>query len=114
MAKKVTVTLVDDLDLESTASETVEFSLDGVTYEIDLSEENAAALREGMAAWIASARRSGGRRKTGGRPVAGARTGASHREETAAIRAWARDNGFTVSARGRIPTEVLEAYQKAN
>lgn len=110
MAKKVTVTLVDDLDLESVAAETVEFALDGVTYEIDLSEKNAAELREGLAAWIASARRSGGRRKSGARPA----TGAAHREETAAIRAWARDNGFTVSARGRIPTEVLDAYQKAN
>lgn len=114
MAKKVTVTLVDDLDLETTADETVEFALDGVTYEIDLSAENAAALREGLASWIASARRSGGRRKTGGRATAAPRSGASHREETAAIRSWARDNGFTVSARGRIPTEVLDAYQKAN
>lgn len=114
MAKKVTVTLVDDLDLESTADESVEFALDGVTYEIDLSEANAAALRESLAKWIDAARRSGGRKKTGMRPTAGVRTGASHREETAAIRAWARENGFTVSARGRIPTEVLEAYQKAN
>lgn len=114
MAKKVTVTLVDDLDMESTAAETIEFALDGVTYEIDLSEENASALRDGLSTWIASARRSGGRKKTGGRAATGARTGASHREETAAIRAWARENGFTVSARGRIPTEVLEAYHKAN
>ncbi len=114
MAKKVTVTLVDDIDMESTADETVEFALDGVTYEIDLSEANAAALRDGLSTWIASARRSGGRKKPTGRSAAGGRTGSSHREETAAIRAWARDNGFTVSARGRIPTEVLEAYQKAN
>lgn len=114
MAKKVTVTLVDDLDLVSTADESVEFALDGVTYEIDLSEANATALRESLSQWIEAARRSGGRKKTGMRPTAGARTGASHREETAAIRAWARENGFTVSARGRIPTEVLEAYQAAN
>ena len=114
MAKKVTVTLVDDLDLESIAAETVEFALDGVTYEIDLSEANAEALRESLSTWIASARRSGGRKKTTGRAATGARTGASHREETAAIRAWARDHGFAVSARGRIPTEVLEAYRKAH
>ncbi|WP_024795124.1 histone-like nucleoid-structuring protein Lsr2 [Tomitella biformata] len=114
MAKKVTVTLVDDIDLESTADETVEFALDGVTYEIDLSDANATALRESLATWIASARRSGGRRKTGVRPTVGVRSGASHREETAAIRSWARENGFTVSARGRIPTEVLDAYQKAS
>ena len=114
MAKKVTVTLVDDIDLESTADETVEFALDGITYEIDLSEANAAALRESLASWIGSARRSGGRKKSGVRPATGARTGAAHREETAAIRAWARENGFKVSERGRIPTEVLEAYQRAS
>ena len=41
MAKKVTVTLVDDFDGAGAADETVEFGLDGVTYEIDLSTKNA-------------------------------------------------------------------------
>jgi hypothetical protein len=33
------------------------------------------------------------------------------REETAAIREWATANGLEVSARGRIPSTVLEAYE---
>ncbi|MDF2471610.1 MAG: Lsr2 family protein, partial [Rhodococcus erythropolis] len=36
VVKKVVVTMVDDLDKKSPADETVEFSVDGVAYEIDL------------------------------------------------------------------------------
>jgi len=60
MAQRVQVQMVDDLD-GSEASQTVPFSLDGVTYEIDLSEENASALRDELARYVASARRIGGR-----------------------------------------------------
>ena len=56
MAKKVTVTLVDDFDGEGAADETVEFGLDGVTYEIDLSNKNAGKLRADLKQWIESAR----------------------------------------------------------
>ena len=52
MAKKVTVTLVDDFDGEGAADETVEFGLDGVTYEIDLSTKNAAKLRNDLKQWV--------------------------------------------------------------
>ncbi len=113
MAKKVTVTLIDDLDRESEAVETVEFGLDGVGYEIDLSEENAENLREQLRDWIIHSRKVSGR-KRGPRAAGAPRSGASNREETAAIRRWARDNGFKVSARGRIPSEVLEAYAQAH
>ena len=61
MAQKVVVSLVDDLD-ESEADETVEFGIDGMTYEIDLSEKNAAALRGEFADFLAHARRTAGRR----------------------------------------------------
>lgn len=50
MAKKVTVTLVDDFDGSGAADETVEFGLDGVTYEIDLSTKNATKLRGDLGA----------------------------------------------------------------
>ena len=64
MAQRVQVLLVDDLD-GGDANETVSFALDGVTYEIDLSESNAAKFRDDLASWIGHARRSGGRRATG-------------------------------------------------
>src|ERR1700740_1798494 len=52
MAKKVTVTLVDDFDGEGAADETVEFGLDGVSYEIDLSNKNAGKLRNDLKQWV--------------------------------------------------------------
>src|ERR1700743_3345340 len=63
MAKKVTVTLVDDFDGEGAADETVEFGLDGVTYEIDLSAKNATKLRNDLKQWVEASRRVGGRRR---------------------------------------------------
>ncbi len=62
MAKKVTVTLVDDFDGEGPADETVEFSIDGVNYEIDLSSKNAQKLRNDLKGWVEASRRVGGRR----------------------------------------------------
>ena len=63
MAKKVTVTLVDDFDGEAAADETVEFALDGVSYEIDLSSKNASKLRGDLKQWVEAGRRVGGRRR---------------------------------------------------
>lgn len=107
MAQRVQVILVDDLN-GGEATETVEFALDGVTYEVDLSDTNAAKLRDDLAQWIGVARRSGGRRQTR-RASRGGGSGAS-RDELAAMREWGRDNGFKVSDRGRVSKELQEAY----
>lgn len=111
MAKKVTVTLVDDFDGAGAADETVEFGLDGVTYEIDLSSKNAAKLRGDLKQWTEASRRVGGRRR--GRTAVVRGRGAIDREQSAAIRDWARRNGHNVSTRGRIPAEVITAFQAA-
>ena len=116
MAQKVDVKYVDDLD-GSEASGTVTFALDGRAYEIDLSDDNAARLRDSLATFIAAARRTGSRRSrtqrstTSEAPAAPTRPS---REATAAIRTWARENGHEVSERGRIPKAVIEAYNSAN
>ncbi|MGA6206606.1 histone-like nucleoid-structuring protein Lsr2 [Nocardia testacea] len=109
MARKVIVELVDDYDGTSIAEETVTLALDGVTYEIDLSADNAEKLRDTLGSWTAHARRVGGRAKSKQRPQA---TGTNARTQT--IREWARKNGLEVSSRGRISAEIAEAYQKAN
>ncbi|MCW4352785.1 Lsr2 family protein [Hoyosella sp. YIM 151337] len=114
MAQKVTVTLIDDLDQEAPADETVEFGLDGVTYEIDLSSENAAKLRSEMEVWVAHARRLAGRKIRRAAGSAARPRATLDREQSAAIREWARKNGYKVSARGRISAEITEAYNKAN
>ncbi len=112
MAKKVTVTLVDDFDGEAAADETVEFGLDGVTYELDLSSKNAKKLRDDLKVWVEKGRRVGGRRR--GRSSGAGRGRASiDREQSAAIREWARRNGHNVSTRGRIPADIIDAFHKA-
>ena len=108
MAKRVEVILIDDLD-GSVAEEVVTFGLDGVSYEIDLSKENAARLRDALAEWIGGARRSGGRRVAGRRPATQGR-----RSDLNEIRQWGRENGFKVSDRGRVSRELEEAYDRAN
>lgn len=110
MAQKVVITLVDDID-GGTADETVLFGLDGVNYEIDLTEKNAAELRAAFAPWVGHARRSGGRKVSGRRPRA---AGGASNSEAGKVREWARANGYTVSDRGRIPAEIAEAYAKAH
>ena len=112
MAQRVNVELIDDLD-ESPAAETVSFALDGVSYEIDLSEANAGRLREALAPFLGHARRTGGRRggSSRGGSAASARSDAGN---AADIRAWARENGFEVSERGRVSAEVRSAYAAAH
>lgn len=113
MAQKVTVQLVDDLDgTQSDDISTVSFGLDGVSYEIDLSEGNAGNLRKALEEFVAHARRTGGRVKRG--TPASDRPGstASH-EQAQAIREWARRNGYEVSNRGRIPASLIEAFEAA-
>jgi hypothetical protein len=34
--------------------------------------------------------------------------------DTKAVRQWASENGYNVSSRGRIPAEVVQAYEAAN
>lgn len=114
MAQMVETRLVDDLD-GSEAVETVRFGLEGRQYEIDLSETNAGRLRESLAAFVASARRAGG---TASRPARSAtasaprRSSSADREHGAAVREWARANGFEVSDRGRIAADILKAYEQ--
>ncbi|GAA5196920.1 MULTISPECIES: histone-like nucleoid-structuring protein Lsr2 [Arthrobacter] len=107
MAQKVKIILVDDLD-EGSADETVRFGLDGVSYEMDLSSANAAKLRDALGPFVAKARKTSTGRATRSRVAAG------RNQDSAQIRQWARDNGYTVNSRGRIQAEIQEAYQKAN
>ncbi|MFC8045355.1 Lsr2 family protein [Nocardia sp. NPDC057353] len=109
MARKVVVTVVDDYDGTSPATQTVTFGLDGVAYEIDLSDTNAGNLRGFLEQWTPHARRVGkAPRSRSTQP-----RNADNRAEVAAIRAWATENGHDISARGRIPTDVIAAYRAA-
>ena len=106
MAQKVHITLEDDLD-GGDATETVAFGLDGRSYEIDLNDKNAKALRDALAKYLGVARRAGGRSAGAKRRT---QVGTSARE----IRDWARSTGRQVPDRGRIPSEIREAFEAAH
>jgi hypothetical protein len=108
MAQRVNIVLTDDLD-GSDASETVTFSLDGISYEMDLSSANAARLRDAVQPFLAKARRQGGGRA---KPAPRRRGGGSGNATD--IRAWALEQGLAVSARGRVPAEIRNAYVAAH
>lgn len=110
MAKVSTVTLHDDLD-GTPAEETVVFALDGVRYEIDLSGRNADRLRRAIAKFVDNARIVSPAAKTRQPYPADAR---HTKEELAEMRAWARQTGWSISDRGRIPVEVQRAFAEAS
>ncbi len=124
MARQTTVEMIDDID-GGHADETVRFGLDGKEYEIDLSGRNAARLRKVVLPFVDVARRSeqsasrsalvilppvGGRPAPVSPPAAGTRPARVDREQTQAIRDWARGKGLDVSRRGRIPAEIVARF----
>lgn len=105
MARTMKVVLTDDID-GTPADETVEFSVDGIDYEIELNSDNAAKFRETLEPYISKARRVSGSR-------ASKKKATTSRFDPVKVRDWARDNGFEVSERGRLSSEVIEAYEKS-
>ncbi|MCD1270059.1 Lsr2 family protein [Microbacterium sp. MEC084] len=112
MARKIVHQLIDDIDgtpLESGEGETLLFSLEGKTYEIDLSPTNAAKLRDDLAPYVKAARRTGT-----STPSTPARRRGARSSDLDAIRTWARNAGHKVSDRGRIASHIVAAYEEAN
>ncbi len=106
MAQHVNVLFVDDLD-GGEADGTVSFAMDGTTYEIDLSGQHLEKLREIFAPYVDAARRTGAAAHAPRRASATP----SDREHNQAIREWAQAQGLSVSTRGRLSSEVRQAYQ---
>ena len=104
MSSKVIVLLEDDVD-GTKADETVEFGIDGATYAIDLSDQNAKKLRGALDGYISKARKVSGKRSTGRQAVSPI--------DSKAIRAWAASNGVQLSKRGRIPQDVVSQFRAA-
>jgi Lsr2 len=111
MAQKVKVTVVCDLPHEGEVEgqETVQFSFDGTSYEIDVCSKHAKELREKVGQYADHARKAsagGGRRRR-------SRTGPG-RERSGEIRAWAKQRGYKVSERGRIPATIIQEYEASH
>ena len=114
MAQKVISTLVDDIDgteITDGEGETLRFAIDGTSYEIDLTADNAGKLRDALQPYIDNGRRI---RNTAPQPRSTSTSSSNSREELAAAREWLKNNGHQVSERGRIKAEVIEAYNAAN
>lgn len=105
MAQRVITTLIDDLDgsvIEGKSGRTVSFALEGESYEIDLTEKHVVELEKALAPFLSAARKSsntGSGRSRPGRP------------DPAEVRRWARDAGYDVPVRGRLPIKVTEAFE---
>jgi hypothetical protein len=119
MAQRVTVVLIDDLD-GSEASETVAFGIDGETYEIDLNEDNTAALRESLAPYVKAGRKSGRTSGKGARKTSqsnGTGSGGLSKADRDAVREWSRSKAATkagvqpLGERGRVPQAAATAWQ---
>lgn len=133
MAERIVVQLVDDIngaEITDESGERINFSVRGVDYQIDLSAANVAKFEKALAPYLEAATRVGGRRtrtqkaaepssrsaKSGaarGRKKSGSK-GVTSKDQLAAIREWAQQNGYDVASRGRIKSEIVEAYHAAN
>jgi Lsr2 len=107
MAKTTVVTVTDDID-GSEGAQTVTFSFGGQSYEIDLSKKNLEKFKKGLQPFMDSGRRVG--RQAATRPS----RGRTSRKDSSAIRAWAAEQGLSVSERGRIPAAVVAKYEAAH
>lgn len=112
MATKHISQITDDLDgtvLEQGEGKQITFSIEGRSYEIDLSNSNADKLYKALTPYVDAARpvNSGGSTR-GSRP-----SRAKNDLDLAAVREWARANGHTVSDRGRVPSSVIDAFKSS-
>ncbi|KUG57049.1 hypothetical protein AVL62_16075 [Serinicoccus chungangensis] len=111
MAQRVVTQFVSDLSGEELGKEgeTITFGWKGSTYEVDLSTDEAAEFAKLLQPYLRAGRKvSGGTRRAGTSSAS-----QQDRERTKAIRQWAKENGHSVSDRGRISAEVVAAYESA-
>lgn len=114
MAERVVRQLIDDIDgseIPDGGGERLVFSLRGVDYQIDLSTANVAKLDKALKPYVDAALKLRGNR--GRRPRVGS-NGLLSKQQLAAIREWARKNGFEVANRGRIKREIIDAFEAAH
>lgn len=116
MARKVNVIVVDDLDgteLPEGQAEVVNFALDGVNYEIDLTEKNATALRKAFGKYVEAGRKTGRGNVVNIRRRAN-KAAAGDGPDPKVVREWAASAGIELASRGRIPAEIVQKFQAAN
>jgi hypothetical protein len=112
VAQKITTLFIDDID-GGAAEGTVRFALDGTEYEIDLNAKHSEELRSALGKYVSHARKVGGAARRAGRAPGRAVRTAGSALNTTEIRSWARENGFEIKDRGRVPADLVAKYQAA-
>ena len=112
MAQKVQTLFIDDID-GGEAEGTVRFALDGTDYEIDLNAKHTEELRSALGRYVTHARKVGTGARRGGRGAGKGGRGAASALNTTEIRNWAREQGYDIKDRGRVPADVVAKYQAA-
>jgi hypothetical protein len=108
MAQKIQTLFIDDID-GGVAEGTIRFGLDGSEYEIDLSAKHGGELRSTLDKYVTHARKlSGTTRRSNTR--SGRKSSAV---DTVAVRAWARERGYDIKDRGRVPADIAAKYREA-
>lgn len=123
MATVTQIEFTDDIDgkaLDIDDLNIVGWTWLGVDYEFDTSTTNLDRIESGripLSTLLARSRRVGGRKRTPGRKVPASIPTALTAVPNAAtktIRSWAKQNGYELADRGRIPAEIVEAFTKEN
>ena len=112
MAQKIQTLFIDDID-GGAAEGTVRFALDGTEYEIDLNAKHSEELRSAIGKYVTHARKVGGSARRAGRTAGRTSRGAGSALNTTEIRTWAREQGYDIKDRGRVPADLVAKYQAA-
>ena len=112
MAQKIQTLFIDDID-GGAAEGTVRFALDGTEYEIDLNAKHSEELRSALGKYVTHARKVGGSARRAGRAAGRPSRGAGSVLNTTEIRNWAREQGYDIKDRGRVPADLVAKYQAA-
>jgi hypothetical protein len=112
VAQKIQTLFIDDID-GGAAEGTVRFALDGTDYEIDLNQKHSEELRSALGKYVSHARKVGGSARRAGRLAGRASRGANSALNTTEIRNWAREQGYDIKDRGRVPADLVAKYQAA-
>jgi hypothetical protein len=112
VAQKIQTLFIDDID-GGAAEGTVRFALDGTDYEIDLNAKHSEELRSALGKYVSHARKVGGSARRGSRAAGRAGRGTGSALNTTEIRNWAREQGYDIKDRGRVPADLVAKYQAA-
>lgn len=105
MSRHTKVIILDDLDGQTPADETIDFGVDGKNYQIDLTADHASEFRDVISRYTQVSRKASTKNT-----VPAPRNGKVRQADPKDVREWARSEGLDVAARGRISSRLVEQY----